>query len=89
MTDDEVVAFVDRYVTCEIPPEDETEIHEIVSSVQQHSKRHAKHVERKVPTCRFNFPRPPSENTFITRSQQVDKNEKTTDEGQCESKDKR
>ncbi len=56
--DDEVVAFVDRYVTCEIPPEDETEIHEIVSSVQQHSKRHAKTCRKKGTTCRFNFPRP-------------------------------
>ncbi len=87
--DDEVVAFVDRYVTCEIPPEDETEIHEIVSSVQQHSKRHAKTCRKKGTTCRFNFPRPPSENTFITRSQQVDKNEKTTNEEQCGSKDKK
>ncbi len=87
--DDEVVAFVDRYVTCEIPPEDETDMHEIVSSVQQHSKRHAKTCRKKGTTCRFNFPRPPSENTFITRSQQVDKNEKATDEEQCESKDKK
>ncbi len=89
MTDDEVVAFVDRYVTCEIPPEDERDMHEIVSSVQQHSKRHAKTCRKKGTTCRFNFPRPPSENTFIARSQQVDKNEITTDEEQCESKDKK
>ncbi len=51
-------------------------MHEIVSSVQQHSKRHAKTCRKKGTTCRFNFPRPPSENTFITRSQQVNKNEK-------------
>ncbi|XP_026113641.1 LOW QUALITY PROTEIN: uncharacterized protein LOC113092282 [Carassius auratus] len=87
--DDEVAAFVDRYVTCEMPPEDETEMHEIVSTVQQHSKRHAKTCRKKGTICRFNFPRPPSKNTFITRSRQTDKNEKTTDDGQCESKDKR
>uniref|UniRef100_A0A9J7WX60 ATP-dependent DNA helicase n=1 Tax=Cyprinus carpio carpio TaxID=630221 RepID=A0A9J7WX60_CYPCA len=87
--DDEVVAFVDHYVTCEMPPEDETEMHEIVSTVQQHSKRHAKTCRKKGTTCRFNFPRPPSQNTFISRSRQTDKNEKTTDDGQCESKDKR
>ncbi len=38
-----------------------------------------KHAERKVLHVDLNFPRPPSENTFITRSQQVDKNDKTTD----------
>ncbi|XP_026121918.1 uncharacterized protein LOC113104784, partial [Carassius auratus] len=87
--DDEVAAFVDRYVTCEMPPEDETEMHEIVSTVQQHSKRHAKTCRKKGTTCRFNFPRPPSENTFISRRRQIDNNDKTTDDGQCESKDKK
>ncbi|XP_052403776.1 uncharacterized protein LOC127950661 [Carassius gibelio] len=87
--DDEVVAFVDRYVTCEMPPEEETEMHEIVSTVQQHSKRHAKTCRKKGTTCRFNFPRPPSKNTFITRNRQTDENEKTTDDGQCKSKDKK
>ncbi|MGL5598111.1 MAG: hypothetical protein ACRDDA_08355, partial [Aeromonas sp.] len=43
--DDEVFAFVDQYVSCEMPSEHDTEMYEIVSSVQQHSKRHLK-------TCR-------------------------------------
>ncbi|XP_067257297.1 uncharacterized protein [Chanodichthys erythropterus] len=78
--DNEVVAFVDRYVTCEMPPEQQKEMHEIVSSVQQHSKRHAKTCKKKGTVCRFNFPRPPSKNTFITRSSKSDKDEKETDD---------
>ncbi|KAL6455400.1 hypothetical protein MHYP_G00361440 [Metynnis hypsauchen] len=65
--DDDVVAFVDRYVTCKMPTEDDKEMHETVSGVQQHSKRHSKTCKKKGTTCRFNFPRPPSNRTFITR----------------------
>ncbi|XP_073696195.1 uncharacterized protein [Garra rufa] len=78
--DDEVVAFVDQYVTCEMPSEQQQEMHEIVSSVQQHSKRHAKTCKKKGTACRFNFPRPPSKNTFITRNNQIDDNENATDD---------
>ncbi|XP_073681681.1 uncharacterized protein [Garra rufa] len=78
--DDEVVAFVDQYVTCEMPSEQQQEMHEIVSSVQQHSKRHAKTCRKKGTTCRFNFPRPPSKNTFITRNNQIDDDENATDD---------
>jgi len=85
--DDEVIAFVDQYVTCEMPPEQQEEMHEIVSTVQQHSKRHSKTCKKKGTVCRFNFPRPPSKNTFITRSSKSDKDEKETDdennEGKC------
>ncbi|XP_072563646.1 uncharacterized protein [Paramormyrops kingsleyae] len=46
-------------------PEDD-EMHEIVCSVQQHSKRHSKTCKKKGTTCRFNFPRPPSNRTFLS-----------------------
>ncbi|XP_073671989.1 uncharacterized protein [Paramisgurnus dabryanus] len=72
--DDKVVKFVDQYVTCEMPSE-EDEMYEIVNNVQQHSKRHSKTCKKKGTTCRFNFPRPASKNTFITRSCQNDENE--------------
>ncbi|KAI4872883.1 hypothetical protein NFI96_009167 [Prochilodus magdalenae] len=65
--DDEVVAFVDRFVTCEMPSEDDTQMYEIVSGVQRHSKRHSKSCKKRGTPCRFNFPRPPSSRTFITR----------------------
>lgn len=66
-TDDEVIQFVDKYVTCELPSHDESLL-DIVTSVQQHSKRHSKTCRKKNTVCRFNFPRPPSNRTFISRS---------------------
>ncbi|XP_072554803.1 uncharacterized protein [Paramormyrops kingsleyae] len=63
--EDEVSAFIDQYVTCEMPEGDD-EMHEIVCSVQQHSKRHSKTCKKKGKTCRFNFPRPPSNRTFVS-----------------------
>ncbi|XP_026099002.1 uncharacterized protein LOC113070058 [Carassius auratus] len=62
-----VASFIDRYITCEIPSEDETDLFEIVNCVQKHSVRHSKTCRKKKTVCRFNFPRPPSSRTFITR----------------------
>lgn len=53
-----------RYVTCELPTQDDALL-EIVTSVQQHSKRHSKTCKKKNTVCRFNFPRPASARTFI------------------------
>ncbi|XP_041957559.1 uncharacterized protein LOC121715728 [Alosa sapidissima] len=66
-SDDEVAHFIDTYITCEIPPETDAELNEVVSSVQRHSTRHSKTCRKKNTVCRFNFPRPPSSRTFITR----------------------
>ncbi|XP_062283095.1 uncharacterized protein LOC133987667 [Scomber scombrus] len=66
-TDDEVVAFIDKYVTCELPPQNDPLL-DTVSSVQQHSKTHSKSCKKKNTTCRFHFPRIPSARTFISRS---------------------
>ena len=65
-TDEEVVEFIDHYVTCELPAQDETLL-EIVTSVQLHSKRHSKPCKKNETVCRFNFPKPPSAKTFISR----------------------
>ncbi|XP_078794680.1 uncharacterized protein LOC144988284 [Oryzias latipes] len=65
-TDAEVIAFIDRYVTCELPSN--IDLLEIVTSVQKHSETHAKTCKKKGTVCRFNFPRPPSARTFISRS---------------------
>ncbi|CAG2194871.1 unnamed protein product [Mytilus edulis] len=71
--DDQTVCdFVDRYVSCKLPDKTvDPELHEIVSSVQQHSKNHSKSCLKKGTSCRFNFPRPPSEKTFISRRQSL------------------
>ncbi|XP_053178284.1 uncharacterized protein LOC128361756 [Scomber japonicus] len=65
-TDQEVIDFIDKYVTCELPPEND-DMHEVVSNVQMHSKKHSKSCKKKRTTCRFNFPRPPSNKTFICK----------------------
>lgn len=45
-------------------------------AVQQHSKNHSKSCKKKGTVCRFNFPRPPSERTFISKPQDnVEKSE--------------
>ncbi|XP_073694460.1 uncharacterized protein [Garra rufa] len=62
-----VASFIDHYITCEIPREDDTELFETVNGVQKHSVRHSKTCRKKKTVCRFNFPRPPSNRTFITR----------------------
>ncbi|XP_074538707.1 uncharacterized protein LOC141800196 [Halichoeres trimaculatus] len=64
-TDEEVVAFIDKYVLCELPSDDDTLL-DIVTSVQTHSKRHAKTCRKsKKSKCRFNFPKPATKRTFI------------------------
>ncbi|XP_065942484.1 uncharacterized protein [Magallana gigas] len=74
--DCEVADFIDTYVSCEIPCEDD-EVFEIVKSVQTHSKSHSKSCKKGSKECRFNFPRPPSERTFVCHPQQ--ENIKTVD----------
>lgn len=45
-TDEEVVEFIDKYVLCELPSDDDALL-DIVSSVQTHSKRHSKSCRKK------------------------------------------
>lgn len=64
--DDAVCNFIDKYVSCAVPSEDDdVELRDIVLAVQQHSKKHSKSCRKKGTECRFNFPRPPSVSTFI------------------------
>ncbi|XP_061168811.1 uncharacterized protein LOC133178060 [Saccostrea echinata] len=77
---EEVVCnFIDKYVTCGIPSDiDDSELRKSVLDVQQHSKNHSKSCKKKGSDCRFNFPRPPSQRTFITISteeENIDKSE--------------
>ncbi|KAJ8029051.1 ATP-dependent DNA helicase PIF1 [Holothuria leucospilota] len=66
-TDDTlVIDFIDKYVSCSIPSEEhDKELHDIVCSVQTYSKNHSKSCKKNHKTCRFNFPKPPSQQTFI------------------------
>ncbi|XP_063411592.1 uncharacterized protein LOC134694510 [Mytilus trossulus] len=66
--DQQVIDFVDKYITCSMPsPDEDPELHKIVNAVQQHSKNHSKSCKKKGTNCRFNFPRPPSVHSFISR----------------------
>ncbi|XP_062580569.1 uncharacterized protein LOC134242498 [Saccostrea cucullata] len=84
---EEVVCnFVDRYVTCGIPSEiDDAELRKSVLDVQQHSKNHSKSCKKKGTNCRFNFPRPPSQRTFITISSE----EENIDKSESEAREKK
>ncbi|XP_071104737.1 uncharacterized protein [Haliotis cracherodii] len=80
-TDEAVKSFIDKYVTCEMPSvEIDEEMYNIVNSVQKHSARHSKSCKKNGTTCRFNFPRPPSSETFISRPSGQDINGKNKDE---------
>ncbi|XP_072048518.1 uncharacterized protein [Amphiura filiformis] len=65
--DEEIAEFIDKYVSCELPPEEDVELHEIVSKVQMHTKSHTRSCRKTGLVCRFNYPRPPSNETFICR----------------------
>nr|XP_022310999.1 uncharacterized protein LOC111116305 [Crassostrea virginica] len=66
-----VCDFIDKYVSCAVPSEiEDEELRSIVLAVQQHSKKHSKSCRKKGSECRFNFPRPPSVNTFINSPQE-------------------
>jgi hypothetical protein len=66
-SDKSITDFVDKYISCDLPPESNEELHEIVTSVQVHSKGHTKSCRKTGQVCRFNFPKPPSSRTFICR----------------------
>ncbi|XP_071963919.1 uncharacterized protein [Antedon mediterranea] len=73
--DKKVIEFIDKYISCSVPRQFvDSEMNEIVTSVQIHSKRHSKSCKKKGTNCRFNFPRQPSEKTFVMRPTIVDKN---------------
>ena len=66
--EEKVTAFIDRYVSCQLPDEaTDPELHKIVKEVQTHSKNHTKSCKKGNKHCRFGFPKRPVENTFISR----------------------
>ena len=61
-SDEQIVAFIDKYIHCDIP-EDER-LAELVCKVQKH--RHSVTCRRH-GHCRFHYPRPPSPVTVVAR----------------------
>ncbi|XP_062606870.1 uncharacterized protein LOC134268630 [Saccostrea cucullata] len=84
-----VCDFIDRYITCVVPSENEDpELRRIVLGVQQHSKNHSKSCRKKGTDCRFHFPRPPSERTFVTKQCEEDVEDSENKSGMCKSQAK-
>ncbi|VDI54623.1 Hypothetical predicted protein [Mytilus galloprovincialis] len=62
-SDDDVCAYIDRFITCRLPDESESELFDLVS-LQSH--KHTKTCRKKgKKTCRFGFPKPPLKKTTI------------------------
>ena len=72
--DNEVVEFIDKYITCSLPDDKKyPELNSLVKKVQTHHHTTTCRKKKGV-TCRFNAPWPPSEETLIVRGEEdVDK----------------
>ncbi|XP_064625952.1 uncharacterized protein LOC135486782 [Lineus longissimus] len=72
-SDELVCAFIDRYISTELPDEEtDPVLHHIIKQVQTHSRNHSKSCfkgsgSRQCRICRFLFPRPPMLHTTIFR----------------------
>ncbi|XP_073795416.1 uncharacterized protein isoform X2 [Danio rerio] len=66
--DQDVCDFIDKYISCKLPdPNQDPELHKIVTEVQMHSRNHSKSCRKNKKHCRFGFPKPPINQTIITR----------------------
>ena len=61
--DSEICAFIDKYISCKLPAED-GKLRELVLLLQK--QKHSSYCKRN-KTCHFNFPKPPSPKTLITK----------------------
>ncbi|XP_035675428.1 uncharacterized protein LOC118415158 [Branchiostoma floridae] len=65
-SEEEICSFVDRYVCCQLPnSETDKELFDIVSQVQMHRKGHTSSCKKGGKICRFGFPKPPVNQTFL------------------------
>ncbi|KAL3987658.1 hypothetical protein ACER0C_014773 [Sarotherodon galilaeus] len=80
--DDEqtVVNFINKYITAQLPdPHKQPKLYKKVTEVQKHSKNHTKTCFRSLSSgCRFGFPKPPCNETMITRPSEDDELEVET-----------
>ena len=63
-THKKICKFVEGYVTAAIPESDEN-LKTLVTELQRHT--HSASCKKKGSSCRFNFPRPPSERTILSK----------------------
>ncbi|XP_077978182.1 uncharacterized protein LOC144433703 [Glandiceps talaboti] len=66
-TDNDIITFIDKYITCAIPKENNDPVlHGLVISRQTHHHTRTCKKEKGVE-CRFHFKKPPSSKTIIAR----------------------
>lgn len=63
-SDEDIANFVDKHISCSLP-EDNHDLRELVNGLQRHV--HSTICRKTGKTCRFAFPRLPSDNTIICR----------------------
>jgi hypothetical protein len=73
--DSEVCEFIDQYITC-TPPDNDEELKQIVKEVQTHT--HSVACRKQGKACRFNFPKEPSfETVFAHSNKEIPKDQST------------
>lgn len=68
-TDEEIAAFINHHQTCAIPGEEESDLRQLILSVQKHVHTATC---RRGGSCRFHIPHYPSAETVIARQPDVD-----------------
>lgn len=79
---EEIEQFIDHYISCKLPSESmEPQLYEKVQNLQMHSKNHSRSCKKGSKTCRFHFPRVPSQRTFISKPKSQDSGDEETVHG--------
>ena len=63
-SEEEIKHFVDQYLTCSLPLDDD-HLHKLLTTVQRHT--HSVACRKHGETCRFQFPRPPVRETLAVK----------------------
>lgn len=76
-SEQEICAFVDKYVSCQLPCEkDDPELFHLVSTLQQH--RHTRTCRKSGVFCRFHFPKISVPFTLLSKDKNNDNTTTTT-----------
>jgi hypothetical protein len=67
-SDEEVVKFIDKYITASIPPSEDP-LHDLVTTCQKHKCLKTRCRSKKNVSCKYGFPRLPTNSTCISKGQ--------------------
>ena len=72
-SDEVVCAFIDKYIQCNVPTEEEDEeLNRLVLRCQVHKCLKSKCKKKNNSNCRYNFPKLPSNQTLISKGHSCD-----------------